>query len=165
MPLVPALAVALPLLLAAQTIEEQEWHLDALDIYSAQDQARGDGVIVATPHVAPDLPAAETERALKSLLDGLLACSRAPLIRWYYTPMMLPFSRHLDAVCTVYDCMDELANFRFAPKELLELERELLATSDVVFTGGYSLYEAKKGRHPNVHPFPSSVVIIVITVV
>lgn len=47
MPLLPALAVALPLLLAAQTIEEQEWHLDALDIYSAQDQARGDGVIVA----------------------------------------------------------------------------------------------------------------------
>ncbi|MEU0877536.1 type VII secretion-associated serine protease mycosin [Lentzea sp. NPDC005914] len=47
MPLLPALAVALPLLLAAQTIEEQEWHLDALDVYSAQDQARGDGVIVA----------------------------------------------------------------------------------------------------------------------
>ncbi|MFI6098422.1 type VII secretion-associated serine protease mycosin [Lentzea sp. NPDC051213] len=47
MHLVPALAVALPLLLAAQTIEEQEWHLDALDIYSAQDQSRGDGVVVA----------------------------------------------------------------------------------------------------------------------
>ena len=46
-PLLPALAVVLPLLLAAQTIEEQEWHLDALDVYSAQDQARGDGVIVA----------------------------------------------------------------------------------------------------------------------
>lgn len=47
MPLLPALAVVLPLLLAAQTIEEQEWHLDALDVYSAQDQSRGDGVIVA----------------------------------------------------------------------------------------------------------------------
>ncbi|HUQ56869.1 type VII secretion-associated serine protease mycosin [Lentzea sp.] len=47
MPLLPALAVALPLLLAAQTIEEQEWHLDALDVRSAQEQARGDGVIVA----------------------------------------------------------------------------------------------------------------------
>ncbi|MFD4641310.1 type VII secretion-associated serine protease mycosin [Lentzea sp. NPDC058436] len=47
MSLLPALAVALPLLLAAQTIEEQEWHLDALDVYSAQAQARGDGVIVA----------------------------------------------------------------------------------------------------------------------
>ncbi|MGW4208062.1 type VII secretion-associated serine protease mycosin [Lentzea sp. NPDC004789] len=47
MPLLPALAVVLPLLLAAQTIEEQEWHLNALDIYSAQDQSRGDGVVVA----------------------------------------------------------------------------------------------------------------------
>lgn len=37
----------LPLLLAAQTIEEQEWHLNALDVYSAQDQSRGDGVVVA----------------------------------------------------------------------------------------------------------------------
>jgi UDP-galactopyranose mutase len=29
--------------------------------------------------------------------------------------------------------------------------------ADVVFTGGYSLWEAKRGRHPNIHPFPSSV--------
>jgi UDP-galactopyranose mutase len=71
--------------------------------------------------------------------------------------MMLPFSRHIEADCTVYDCMDELSAFRFAPPQLLELERELLATSDVVFTGGYSLYEAKKDKHPNIHPFPSSV--------
>ncbi|MDB5452941.1 MAG: UDP-galactopyranose mutase, partial [Caulobacteraceae bacterium] len=34
---------------------------------------------------------------------------------------------------------------------------ELLAAADVVFTGGYSLYEAKKGDHANIHPFPSSV--------
>jgi UDP-galactopyranose mutase len=27
----------------------------------------------------------------------------------------------------------------------------------VVFTGGYSLWEAKRDRHPNIHPFPSSV--------
>ena len=53
--------------------------------------------------------------------------------------------------------MDELANFRFAPPELLPLEQELLDRADVVFTGGFSLYEAKKDRHPNVHPFPSSV--------
>ena len=47
MHLLSALAAALPLLLAAQSIEEQEWHLDALDVYTAQAQARGDGVIVA----------------------------------------------------------------------------------------------------------------------
>ena len=62
--------------------------------------------------------------------------------------MMLPFSRHIEADCTVYDCMDELANFRFAPPRLLELERELFERADLVFTGGYSLYEAKRSRHP-----------------
>ena len=29
--------------------------------------------------------------------------------------------------------------------------------ADLVFTGGYSLYEAKRSRHSSVHPFPSSV--------
>jgi UDP-galactopyranose mutase len=115
------------------------------------------GVIVVTPSLPETLSAEERESTLKGLLDSYLAGEEGPFVRWYYTPMMLPFSRHVDAVCTVYDCMDELANFRFAPPELLGLERELLATSDVVFTGGYSLYEAKKGLHPNIHPFPSSV--------
>ncbi|SDF55266.1 type VII secretion-associated serine protease mycosin [Lentzea fradiae] len=46
-PLLPALAVVLPLLLAAQTVEEQEWHLDALDVHAAQDLTRGEGVVVA----------------------------------------------------------------------------------------------------------------------
>jgi UDP-galactopyranose mutase len=71
--------------------------------------------------------------------------------------MMLPFSRHLDASAVIYDCMDELSKFRFAPERLLDLEQELIERADVVFTGGASLYEAKKGRHDNVHCFPSSV--------
>ena len=115
------------------------------------------GVVVATPTLPPHLSEEERNTTLKALLDAFVAGEEAPLVRWYYTPMMLPFSRHLQAAATVYDCMDELANFRFAPRQLLELERELFATADVVFTGGYSLYEAKKDRHPNVHPFPSSV--------
>jgi UDP-galactopyranose mutase len=115
------------------------------------------GVTVVTPSLPEGLDDVETQGALRTLLDDFLAGESQPFIRWYYTPMMLPFSRHIGAVATVYDCMDELANFRFAPPQLLELERELIASSDVVFTGGYSLYEAKKDRHPNVHPFPSSV--------
>ena len=114
-------------------------------------------VIVVTPSLPEGLAESDRETTLKGLLDAFLAGEKGPFIRWYYTPMMLPFSRDVPAACTVYDCMDELANFRFAPPQLLELERELLAASDVVFTGGYSLYEAKKDRHPNIHPFPSSV--------
>ena len=103
------------------------------------------------------LAPAEVEDQLRDMLDEVLAARGAPQVRWYYTPMMLPFTRHLAAECVVYDCMDELANFDFAPPELLELERELFAMADVVFTGGYSLYEAKRDVHPSVHPFPSSV--------
>jgi UDP-galactopyranose mutase len=115
------------------------------------------GVVVLTP-VLPEGSAAEDHvDMLRTLLDTVVAGVEGDIIRWYYTPMMLPFSRHIEAVCTVYDCMDELANFKFAPPELTLLERELMASSDVVFTGGYSLWEAKRDRHPNIHPFPSSV--------
>src|SRR5581483_10187165 len=76
---------------------------------------------------------------------------------WYYTPMALAFTRHLSQQLVVYDVMDELKNFKFAPPELHALEAELFGRADVVFTGGKSLYEAKKGLHPDVHVFPSSV--------
>ena len=76
---------------------------------------------------------------------------------WYYTPMAVAFTRGLQRDVTVYDNMDELSAFRGASAELLQLEAELFAQADVVFTGGRALYEAKKARHPNVHCFPSSV--------
>jgi UDP-galactopyranose mutase len=114
-------------------------------------------VTVITPQLPSTLSSEAREATLRTLLDQFLASRPAPRVRWYYTPMMLAFSRHVTADCTVYDCMDELANFRFAPPELIGLERDLLAAANVVFTGGYSLYEAKRDRHANIHPFPSSV--------
>ncbi|HEX2800628.1 MAG TPA: UDP-galactopyranose mutase, partial [Phenylobacterium sp.] len=115
------------------------------------------GVIVVTPVLPDGDSAVERDGLLRGLLVGFLAGCEDDLIFWYYTPMMLNFSRHLRAICTIYDCMDELANFKFAPPELTILERELMSLADVVFTGGYSLWEAKRDRHPNIHPFPSSV--------
>jgi glycosyltransferase involved in cell wall biosynthesis len=76
---------------------------------------------------------------------------------WYYTPMALPISEHLNPVLTVYDCMDELSAFKFASPDIVRYEKILLAKADVVFTGGHSLYEAKKDLHENMHPFPSSI--------
>ena len=115
------------------------------------------GVTVLTPRLPDGLDRSERDAVLVKLLDQHLASHTGTLVRWYYTPMMLPFSRHLKAACTVYDCMDELANFRFAPPELMALEKELFSVADLVFTGGHSLYEAKREHHPAVHPFPSSV--------
>ncbi len=53
--------------------------------------------------------------------------------------------------------MDELSLFQGAPQSLIDMETELMGRADVVFTGGHSLYEAKKHRHHNIHPFPSSI--------
>jgi UDP-galactopyranose mutase len=71
--------------------------------------------------------------------------------------MMLAFSDHLNPLAVVYDCMDQLSAFKGAPPELTLREAELLSISDLVFTGGQSLYEAKKESHPSVHAFPSSI--------
>jgi UDP-galactopyranose mutase len=76
---------------------------------------------------------------------------------WYYTPMALSFTAHLRPRVTVYDCMDELSAFLNAPPELIKRENELLRVADVVFTGGQSIYEAKRSKHHNVHAFPSSI--------
>jgi UDP-galactopyranose mutase len=76
---------------------------------------------------------------------------------WFYSPMALPLMQDLAPAVVVYDCMDELAAFRNAPRQLLQRERALLKIADVVFTGGPSLYRAKRDRHPSVHCFPSSV--------
>jgi UDP-galactopyranose mutase len=76
---------------------------------------------------------------------------------WIYTPMALPLIELFEPEVLIYDCMDELSAFDFAPLQLIERERQLLDRADIVFTGGPSLYRAKQGRHANVHLFPSSV--------
>lgn len=115
------------------------------------------GVTVATPQLAEGMSEAQQAVALRRLLDTMMSKHADPVIRWYYTPMMLPFSRHLKTAAVIYDCMDELSAFAFAPPELLARETELFEEADLVFTGGQSLFAAKRDRHPAVHCFPSSV--------
>jgi UDP-galactopyranose mutase len=117
-----------------------------------------EGVWVAVPHLPEGLNEQQVVEAQRQLVDELIAGHAIHrYVCWYYTPMALPFSRHLKPWAVAYDCMDELSAFRGAPPGLLRNEAELLKLADVVFTGGQSLYEAKRDRHPNVHAFPSSV--------
>jgi glycosyltransferase involved in cell wall biosynthesis len=120
--------------------------------------ATASGVEVVVPWLPHGLSATEAEQRQRGLLDALLREAHIDdFILWYYTPMALAVTDHLPARLVVYDCMDELSLFKGAPPELLGRERRLLARADVVFTGGWSLYEAKRERHPNVHGVPSSV--------
>ena len=125
-----------------------------VDIYETHPHP---GVTVLTPLLPAELAGGDDEAVLEELLAKRLSAITQPIVRWYYTPMMLPFSRKVKAACTVYDCMDELANFDLAPVELKSLEAELMKMSDLVFTGGHSLFEAKNELHPHVRAFPSSV--------
>ncbi len=81
----------------------------------------------------------------------------ADYVFWYYTPMALMFTEHLKPQASVYDCMDELSAFKGAPTRLQDYEKQLFQMVDLVFTGGQSLYEAKRQQHPAVHAFPSSI--------
>jgi glycosyltransferase involved in cell wall biosynthesis len=73
-------------------------------------------------------------------------------VEWFYSPMSAPyFQGKFDEIATVYDCMDELANFRFAPGDIANREKFLMARADVVFTGGFQLMQAKARLHHNVH--------------
>jgi UDP-galactopyranose mutase len=71
--------------------------------------------------------------------------------------MAIAFTRHLDPLVVIYDCMDELSAFKGANPTLKAREAELFSSADLVFTGGVSLYEAKRNQHPNVYAFPSSI--------
>ncbi len=113
---------------------------------------------VIVPRLPENLAPATARLVQRKLVKRMLAQIRtgAPVL-WFYTPMALEFVDTTRAAVTVYDCMDELSAFDGAPPELGRLEAELLRRADVVFAGGTSLYEAKSGRHPNVHAFPSAV--------
>jgi UDP-galactopyranose mutase len=119
---------------------------------------RDGNLFVCVPHLSarlsPESIASEQRRLLN---EFMIAWSIDHPVLWYYTPMALKFARDVRASAIVFDCMDELSAFRGAPRELLDLEAELLGRADLVFTGGQSLYEAKRDRHRHVHAFPSSV--------
>ncbi len=76
----------------------------------------------------------EADLFQRSLLSDLLARhdiadgqQRERLVTWYFTPMALRFSSHLKPSLCVYDCMDELSQFRGAPQEIRDLERDLIS--------------------------------------
>ena len=95
-----------------------------------------------------DAQALSTARALA----GTRTCGA-----WLYTPMMMEIADAFDASPVVYDVMDDLANFDFAPSGLRAREAALMARADVVFTGGRTLYERRKALGAKVQCHPSGV--------
>lgn len=116
------------------------------------------GLRVLTPVLPEGTTPSQAITMQRSLLNNALAAVNYDrLVLWYYTPMALPFSDHVECDVCVYDCMDELSAFKNAPRELVQMERLLMQRADVVFTGGQSIYEAKRRLHKSIHAFPSSI--------
>ena len=73
-------------------------------------------------------------------------------VQWFYDPMAFEvFEGLLEPSAVVYDCMDELAQFKAPPPQLIERERRLLERADVVFAGGRKMWESKQRFNDNCH--------------
>jgi glycosyltransferase involved in cell wall biosynthesis len=81
---------------------------------------------------------------------------RSPLL-WLYTPMMNELFAAFSEAPVVFDCMDELSAFAFAPPDLALRERDLLERARLVFAGGRSLYERRRRFGNKVRLYPSGV--------
>ena len=135
-------------------VEEPVWSDGEPRIVLSQDN----GVIVAVPHLPQRLSAEQQTLVQRQLLaESIREHLPGEYVVWFYTPMALTVAQDLKPVGVVYDCMDELSAFAGAPAGLRSHESELFRCADVVFTGGQTLFEAKRTHHPNVHLFPSSV--------
>lgn len=120
------------------------------------------GIVRAVP-VLPESHARDTDAQCATIIPLLdEALVRHPLtagrwdgaIQWFYSPMTAPqFLGRFGTIGAVYDCMDELSCFRFAPEDIGARERFLMRHARVVFTGGPQLQAAKARLHDNVHCF------------
>ncbi len=118
------------------------------------------GVDVLCPHTGIDAPGfhdAHLPVLGPMLADFLKEESISEPVAWMYTPMALPLLDTVRPAAIVYDCMDELAAFHNAPRQLRQRESALMKMADLVLTGGPSLHEARNGQHANLHCIPSAV--------
>ncbi|MGE5223224.1 MAG: UDP-galactopyranose mutase [Omnitrophica WOR_2 bacterium] len=116
------------------------------------------GVVIVVPVINKALDKFEGRAVHRALINQLLEQFNIhQYFFWYYTPMAIGYTDHLNPIAVVYDCMDELSAFNGAPAKMRDYEKQLLQRSDLVFTGGHSLYESKRDTHPSVYAFPSSI--------
>lgn len=101
---------------------------------------------------------AERRRTLQGVLaDELEGRFEDPLL-WFNDPMaVVAFAGHLGERAIVYDCMDELSQFKGAPPELVARERILLRKADVVFCGGQKMRKKRLPLNANTHFFGTGV--------
>ena len=123
-----------------------------------RERARSPGLTVIQPLLPPGTGEGEAMLHQGDVAEAIAArAAGRPLYLWYYSPMALAFGHRIAADLVIFDKMDELGAFAFAPPGLRGFEQSLLDTADLVFTGGASLQAATVARRADAHCFPSSI--------
>jgi UDP-galactopyranose mutase len=79
-------------------------------------------------------------------------------VLWFYYPGGVYVLERCEPAAVVYDIQDEYSAFIWAPRDISERERELLARADVIFAGTHALYETKcKGVQCPAYFYPCGV--------
>ena len=139
-------------------LEDPLWHDGSSQLQISQPLPN---ITRLVPHLSSHMKTATIDEQCAAVLTlfriaqiqhRLLPGASGSVVQWFYSPMTAPsFLGQFGATTVVYDCMDELANFRFAPPDIAQREEFLLSKAAVVFTGGYQLFEAKSKSHSNAH--------------
>lgn len=127
------------------------------------EQQSAAGVRVLRPIFGEKLITDDDEASYQALwlklLPDTLALAGPNTVLWVSSPRAdyLVEEALPNVKVAVYDCMDDLANFADGTEDLRERERNLIRLADLLFTGGRSMYEARKHLHPRAYCFPSGV--------
>lgn len=117
-----------------------------------------EGITIIVPYIDESKQEQERNISLRNLIaTALKDTDISESIFWYYNPMAFPLTAQYQPKLVIYDCMDELSAFKFAPANISYHEEQLMSKADIMFTGGKSLYNAKKDKHPDIYAFPSSI--------
>jgi UDP-galactopyranose mutase len=112
---------------------------------------------VVTPHLSLGTAAENVTSSLAQMIDDLTAVYtiRSPIL-WYYTPLALAFTHHLQPLVVVYDCMNELSLFKGEASAINEWEAQLFERADLVFNGRTLSPEPRHVHLPHMQLFPHS---------
>jgi glycosyltransferase involved in cell wall biosynthesis len=96
----------------------------------------------------------QRRRLVQEVLAGPLGERFSEPVQWFYDPMAVTaFAGRMKERAIVFDCMDQLSQFRGVPDTLVARERKLLEMADVVFAGGPKLGKEKRKINPNTYVY------------
>lgn len=100
----------------------------------------------------------ERRRVLQEYLEMECMKCFSGAVLWFNDPMAATaYAGHMGESLIVYDCMDELTQFRGAPPQLAEREKNLTCQADLIFCGGRKMRDKRISINANTHFYGTGV--------